>query len=72
MIDSSLKAISELNLLQSKSIATPNSTFDINQVFSRNADNLSQSLMKGMKLRFGQNMSNSVASVFYSIVTKKR
>ena len=72
MIDTSLKAISELNLLQNHNIATPNSIFDISQVFSRNADNLSQSLLKAAKLRFGQNMSNSVANVFYSVVGKKR
>lgn len=41
MIDQSMKAITELELLQKYSIAVPNSTFDINSVFSRNADSLS-------------------------------
>ena len=49
IIDNSLKAISELNLLQSLSIATPNSTFDPNNVFSRNADNLSTSHVKEVR-----------------------
>jgi len=46
MIDSSLKAITELDLLQKHNVAVPNSTFDMNNVFSRNADNLSSSLVK--------------------------
>ena len=41
MMDNSMKANSELNLLQAYSVATPNSTFDINSVISTNADNLS-------------------------------
>ena len=36
-------------MLQSLSIATPNSTFDINSVFSRNADNLSTSHVKEVR-----------------------
>ena len=71
LIDNSLKALSELNLLENFGIATPNSTFDINSVFSRNADTLSSSLVKTVRLKFGQNMSNSVANVFYNIVQKK-
>jgi len=34
-------------------LAVPNSTFDLNSVFSRNADNLSSSLIKEMRLKFG-------------------
>lgn len=71
MIDSSMKAITELELLQKLSISLPNSTFDIHSVFSRNADSLSSSMMREAKLKFGQNMSNSIANVFYSITMKK-
>ena len=71
LIDNSLKAIAEIDLLQGFNVAVPNSTFDIASVFSRNADNLSSSLVKQMRLKFGQNMSNSVAKVFYSITQKK-
>lgn len=52
VLDSSLKAISEINLLQSLSVATPNSTFDVNNLFSRNADNLSTSMVKDARLKF--------------------
>ena len=71
LIDSSLKALSELELLK-LSIATPNSTFDIDSVFSKNSDNMSNSLVKAAKLKFGQNMSNSVANVFYDVALQKR
>ena len=53
-------------------MATPNSTFDINSVFSRNADNLSTSLVKDIRLKFSQNLSAAVAQVFYSINERKR
>jgi hypothetical protein len=71
MIDSSLKAITELDLIQKHNVAVPNSTFDVNKVFSRNADNLSSSLVKELRLKYGQNMSSAVANVFYSINKKK-
>lgn len=60
IMDNSLKAISEINLLQSSSIATPNSTFDVNSVFSRNADNLSTSHVKEVRQKFAANLSKSV------------
>ena len=52
MIDNSLKAITELDLLQKYNVAVPNSTFDINNVFSRTADILSSSLIKETRLKF--------------------
>ena len=72
LIDSSLKALSEINLLQKLAVATPNSTFDVVSVFSRNADSVSGSLVKEMRLKFGQNMSNPAANVFYNLTDKKR
>lgn len=71
-MDNSLKAMSEISLLQQMSVATPNSTFDINSAFSRNADNLSNSLVKNLRLKYSQNLSASVAQVFYSINDRKR
>ena len=68
LIDSSMKALSEIRLLQNHGVATPNSTFDVNAVFSRNADSLSSSMLKAVSLKFGQNMSGSAANVFYNIV----
>ena len=52
MIDSSLKAITELDLLQKYSVSVPNSTFDISHVFSRTADILSSSMIKDIRLKF--------------------
>ena len=45
LIDVSSKAISELNILQKHQLVCPNSTYDINAVFSRNADNISSTLI---------------------------
>ena len=71
LIDNSMKALSEINLLNNFAIATPNSTFDVNLVFSKNSDSLSNSLTAQVRQRFAQNMSASVANVFYNIVQKK-
>ena len=71
IIDCSLKAIAELDLLKKYNLAVPNSTIDINSVFSKNADNLSQSLVRETRLKFSQNMTNSAAGVFYNITQKK-
>ena len=68
LIDSSSKALSELNLLNEVGIATPNSTFDVNSVFSKNSDSLSNSLMGAVRTKFAQNMSAAVANVFYNVV----
>ena len=72
LIDSSCKAISELDILARLSITTPNSTFDVSNAFSRNADNLSSSLVREARLKYSQNMSNSVAAVFYDVAQQKR
>ena len=72
LIDNSMKAISEVNLLQRLGVATPNSTFDIASAFSRNADNLSSNLVKDIRLKFSQNMSNAVANIFYNVTQKKQ
>ena len=72
LIDTSMKALSELNLLASHSVAAPNSTIDIDSVFSRNAGSLSSAMVRDARLKFGQNMSNACASVFYSVMDRKR
>lgn len=72
LIDNSMKAISEINLLQNHQIATPNSTVDVSTLFSRNADNISGILIKESKRKFGQNLSNCVAPVFYNLFNIKR
>ena len=56
LLDNSLKALSEVDLLQGLGIATPNSTFDVASVFARNSDNLSTSALRAVQTKFGNNM----------------
>ena len=51
---------------------SPNSTYDINAVFSRNADNISSTLITQQKRRFSTNMTAQCQINFYDINAKKR
>jgi hypothetical protein len=71
MMNTCLKACSELELLRSHAISTPNSTFDVSNAYSRNSDSLSNSAINEMKSKFMRNLSSVVKDVFFDIKIKK-
>ena len=58
LMDNCLKAMSEVELLKNSNISLPNSTIPVLEAFSKNADQLSVSNMKSIRLKFSQNLSS--------------
>ena len=71
MADSGLKALTEIDLLKEHQITVPNSTFDPTTCFSKNSDSLSPILMKEVRVKFSQNLTNGVNPVFFNISHRK-
>ena len=72
LIDSGMKAVVELDILTRLKIVCPNSTFDVNSIFSRSSENISPTLIKEQRDKFRTNLTSSVGAIFYDVAQKKR
>ena len=70
-----MKALSEVRLLEPESVADkislPNSTINVSDAFQKNADQISAANLKSIRIKFSQNLTSHVASVFFNIGAKK-
>lgn len=72
MIDSPLKGLKELDLIESKDgITTPNSIIDINSILVNNSDASSFTLIKNERTRLNGYLNKSISDQFYMILPKK-
>ena len=71
LIDSSMKALCELDLIKNAGISIPNSVIDPNNAYSKNSDSLSNSGIHEMKTKFSRNLTSQVKDIFFDVKSKK-
>ena len=71
MMNTCQKACTELEMLRNHRISLPNSVFDVNNVYIRNSDSISNSAINEMKSHFMRNLSSVVKDVFFDVKSKK-
>jgi hypothetical protein len=71
LLDSSVRALSELNLIEKKKLAIPGSVVNYSKIMNRNFDTINPNTLKMEFSHYRQNLSSCVQPILYNIIGKK-